>query len=71
MRDFLKVCADFYWVWLLQNVVLEDSDKSDVLRSKRGYDKQYSFDVVFGEESTQEEVYEITTSSLVKDVLNG
>ncbi|XP_063916850.1 kinesin-like protein KIF19 isoform X2 [Zophobas morio] len=54
-----------------KNVVLEDSDKSDVLRSKRGYDKQYSFDVVFGEESTQEEVYEITTSSLVKDVLNG
>ena len=52
-------------------MVLEDSDKSDVLRSKRGYDKQYSFDVVFGEESTQEEVYEITTSSLVKDVLNG
>lgn len=55
----------------MQNVILEDNDKSDVLRQKRGYEKQYSFDVVFGEDSTQEEVYEVTTSSLVKDVLNG
>ncbi|KAH0813427.1 hypothetical protein GEV33_009364 [Tenebrio molitor] len=54
-----------------KNVVLEDNDRSDVLRQKRGYDKQYNFDVVFGEDSTQEEVYEVTTNSLVKDVLNG
>lgn len=57
---------------IFQNVILEDeTDKSDVLRQKRGTDRQYSFDVVFGENSTQEEVYEVTTSSLVKDVLNG
>jgi hypothetical protein len=61
----------FVEVWVLQNVVLEDNDRSDVLRQKRGYDKQYNFDVVFGEDSTQEEVYEVTTNSLVKDVLNG
>lgn len=55
-----------------QNIVFEDEpDKNDILRQKRGADKQYSFDVVFGEDSTQEDVYEVTTSSLVKDVLNG
>lgn len=57
---------------MFQNVILEDeTDKNDVLRQKRGADRQYSFDVVFGEDSTQEEVYKVTTSSLVKDVLNG
>lgn len=58
---------------MFQNIILEDdTDKNDVLRQKRGgADKQYSFDVAFGEDSTQEEVYEVTTSSLVKDVLNG
>ncbi|EFA08129.2 kinesin-like protein KIF19 [Tribolium castaneum] len=54
-----------------KNIVIEDSDRSDVLRQRRSYDKQYSFDVVFGENSTQEEVYKVTTSSLVQDVLNG
>ncbi|KAF5280510.1 hypothetical protein FQA39_LY18032 [Lamprigera yunnana] len=52
-------------------VIEDDTDKNDVLRHKRGADKQYSFDVVFPENSTQEEVYEITTSSLVKDVYNA
>lgn len=57
---------------MFQNVILGDeTDKNDVLRQKRGTDRQYSFDVVFGEDSSQEEVYEVTTSSLVKDVLNG
>ncbi|XP_017784963.1 PREDICTED: kinesin-like protein KIF19 isoform X2 [Nicrophorus vespilloides] len=55
-----------------KNVIIGDyADKNDVLRQKRGSDKQYSFDVVFGEDSTQEEVYEKTTGSLVKDILNG
>ncbi|KAJ8957441.1 hypothetical protein NQ318_004921 [Aromia moschata] len=54
-----------------KHIVMEETDKNDVLRQKRGVDKQYSFDVVFGEDSTQEDVYEVTTSSLVKDVLNG
>ncbi|XP_045477693.1 kinesin-like protein KIF19 isoform X2 [Harmonia axyridis] len=55
-----------------KHVILEDNEKSIRNQSsRRGNDKQYSFDVVFGEESTQEGVYEVTTSSLVKDVLNG
>nr|CAH7728393.1 unnamed protein product [Callosobruchus chinensis] len=54
-----------------KHIVLEDTDKFDVTRQKRALDKRYSFDVVFGENSTQEEVYEVTTSRLVKDVLNG
>lgn len=56
---------------MFQYVVLEDGDKVDAIRQKKCLDKQYSFDVVFGEESTQDEVYEVTTSNLVKDVLNG
>ncbi|KAF7278653.1 hypothetical protein GWI33_008103 [Rhynchophorus ferrugineus] len=54
-----------------KTVILEDADKNDPLRHKRVYDKQYTFDVVFGEHSTQEDVYEVTTRNLVKDVLNG
>ncbi|KRT86712.1 Kinesin [Oryctes borbonicus] len=56
-----------------KDVFLEDdnNEKYKALRQKRGSDKQYSFDVVFSEDSTQEEVYNVTTSSLVKDVLNG
>ncbi|VEN36508.1 unnamed protein product [Callosobruchus maculatus] len=54
-----------------KHIILEDTDKFDVTRQKRALDKRYSFDVVFGENSTQEEVYEVTTSRLVKDVLNG
>ncbi|KAL3272875.1 hypothetical protein HHI36_014336, partial [Cryptolaemus montrouzieri] len=53
------------------NVILEDNEKSIRNQNRRGADKQYSFDVVFGEESSQEEVYDVTTSSLVKDVLSG
>jgi hypothetical protein len=38
----------------LQLVVLEDEgDKNDVLRQKRGGQRQYSYDVVFGEDATQ------------------
>ncbi|XP_049817903.1 kinesin-like protein KIF19 isoform X2 [Aethina tumida] len=54
-----------------KSIVLEDPDKFDVLRQKKGVDKQYCFDVVFGEESNSQEVYDVTTSGLVKDVLNG
>lgn len=55
-----------------KNVVIGDeADKNDILRQKRGTDRKYSFDVVFGETSTQDEVYDTTTSKLVKDVLNG
>lgn len=52
--------------------MLEDGvDKHDVLRQKRGADKQYNFDISFGEESSQEHVYEVTTRPLVHDVMNG
>nr|CAI5826760.1 unnamed protein product [Callosobruchus analis] len=54
-----------------KHIIIEDSDKFDVTRQRRALDKRYSFDVVFGEDSTQEEVYEVTTSRLVKDVLSG
>ncbi|KAJ8979399.1 hypothetical protein NQ317_015828 [Molorchus minor] len=54
-----------------KNIVILEDDRNDVLRQKRGVDKQYSFDVVFGEDSTQEEVYAVTTRDLIKDVLNG
>ncbi|GLH11354.1 Kinesin-like protein KLP2 [Gryllus bimaculatus] len=54
-------------------VVLEDAegDKNDVLRQKRGSERRYVYDVAFGEQSTQEEVYRGTTSRLVQDVLLG
>ncbi|XP_018575134.1 kinesin-like protein KIF19 [Anoplophora glabripennis] len=54
-----------------KHIIFEESDKNDLLRQKRAVEKQYSFDVVFGEDSTQEDVYKVTTSSLVKDILNG
>lgn len=41
------------------------------MRQKRGADKQYNFDISFGEESSQEHVYEVTTRPLVHDVMNG
>nr|XP_029709616.1 kinesin-like protein KIF19 isoform X2 [Aedes albopictus] len=37
----------------------------------RNKPKKYNYDYVFGEKSTQEEVYKTTTTSLVQDVLNG
>ncbi|KAK6623854.1 hypothetical protein RUM44_010710 [Polyplax serrata] len=54
-------------------VILEENeaDKNDVLRHNRGSDRQYVFDAVFGENSTQEMIFERTTKGLVKDVLEG
>ncbi|XP_024940818.1 kinesin-like protein KIF19 isoform X2 [Cephus cinctus] len=54
-------------------VLLEDADteKGDILRQKRGIPKQYLYDIVFGEDSTQEAVYEGTTKPLIQDVLHG
>lgn len=37
----------------------------------KGRPKKYNYDFVFGEESSQEDVYRITTAPLVKDALNG
>ncbi|XP_066588889.1 kinesin-like protein KIF19 [Prorops nasuta] len=49
-------------------VILDDVEGD---RIKRGTPRQYLYDVVFGEDSTQEAVYEGTTKSLVQDILNG
>ncbi|XP_047359619.1 kinesin-like protein KIF19 isoform X2 [Vespa velutina] len=40
-------------------------------KSKRSFPRQYLYDIVFGEDATQEVVYEGTTKNLVQDVLNG
>ncbi|XP_063240330.1 kinesin-like protein KIF19 isoform X1 [Bacillus rossius redtenbacheri] len=52
-------------------VMEDDSAKLGVLRQKRPGDRQYVFDFVFKEESSQEEVYSATTRPLVSDVLDG
>ncbi|XP_011877860.1 PREDICTED: kinesin-like protein KIF19, partial [Vollenhovia emeryi] len=49
-------------------VMLEDQDGD---KQKRAVPRQYLYDMVFGEASTQVEVYEGTTKNLVQDVLNG
>jgi hypothetical protein len=39
---------------MLQTALLEDEgDKNDVLRHKRGGERRYMYDAVFGEDSTQ------------------
>jgi kinesin family protein 18/19 len=38
---------------------------------KRSSERQYMFDVAFGSDSTQEEVYKVTTRPLVRSVLDG
>ncbi|XP_037082432.1 kinesin-like protein KIF19 [Pollicipes pollicipes] len=48
-----------------------DGDKKDVLRQKRRHEKQFVYDMAFGEHSTQKELYERTTRGLVDDVLQG
>lgn len=48
-----------------------DAGKNDHLRQNRNKDKQFMFDRLFGEDSTQKEVYEETTKVLVEDVLKG
>ncbi|XP_023715560.1 kinesin-like protein KIF19 isoform X3 [Cryptotermes secundus] len=54
-------------------VVMEDEgDKNDVLRQKRGGgERRYVYDAVFGEDSTQDMVYEATSRGLVLGVLMG
>ena len=47
------------------------SKKIDHLRERRNNERQYVFDVVFGADSTQEEVYTATTKHLVNNVLAG
>ncbi|XP_075973169.1 kinesin family member 19A [Anticarsia gemmatalis] len=53
-------------------VLEEEADsRRDVLRQRRLNDKHYVYDRVFGEDSTQEEVYDAVCAPLVKDTLRG
>lgn len=47
-----------------KSLLLDDAGKKEKPR-------RYLYDYVFSETSTQEEVYQATTSPLIKDVLNG
>jgi len=50
---------------------LKQGPPRDPLRKHRSNERQYVFDSTFGADSTQKEVYEKTTQSLVKSVLEG
>ncbi|KAJ2946038.1 hypothetical protein O0L34_g4956 [Tuta absoluta] len=56
-----------------KTLVLEDDTdiRRDVLRTRRINEKHYVYDRVFGEDSTQEEVYETVCAPLVADTLRG
>ena len=59
---------------ILHKMVLLASTKSkkvDHLRSHRNNERQYVFDVVFGPDSSQEDVYNSTTKHLVDNVMAG
>ena len=43
----------------------------NTLGKNRSNERQYVFDMTFGADSTQQEVYEKTTQPLVKSVLEG
>ena len=47
------------------------SRQPDHLRKRRNNERQYLFDIAFGADSTQEEVYLKTTKPLVDSVLRG
>lgn len=46
-------------------------DQEDVLRVNRSRERQFTFDMVFDPRTTQQDVYEKTTKSLLNGVLNG
>ncbi|XP_043199191.1 kinesin-like protein KIF19, partial [Amphibalanus amphitrite] len=48
-----------------------DGDKNDVLRQKRRHEKHFVYDLAFGEDSSQKQLYEKTTKPLIGDVLQG
>lgn len=57
----------------LQLVVLLDpnEDSDDILRANRSREKKYVFDRTFDPLSSQEEVYQHTTSNLIGYVTSG
>ena len=46
-------------------------DKADILRANRNREKQYAFDYVFEQKSTQESAYLHTAKFLIHGVLDG
>ncbi|KAM3826815.1 kinesin-like protein KIF19 [Vipera latastei] len=56
-----------------QIMVLMDpsEDPEDILRANRSREKTFIFDMVFGPQATQEEVYLSTTKSLIEGVISG
>ncbi|KAM6424005.1 kinesin-like protein KIF19 [Liasis olivaceus] len=56
-----------------QIVVLMDpmEDPEDILRANRSREKTFIFDMVFGPQATQEEVYLSTTKNLIEGVISG
>ncbi|XP_058013758.1 kinesin-like protein KIF19 [Ahaetulla prasina] len=46
-------------------------DPEDILRANRSREKTFIFDMVFGPQATQEEVYVSTTKSLIEGVISG
>lgn len=54
-------------------IVLMDpmEDPDDILRANRSRERQFVFDMVFDAKSTQQDVFEKTTKSLLPGVLNG
>ena len=54
----------------LRDAVPHDRRKQDHLRQKRSNDRQYLFDAAFGSDSSQSEVYDVTTRPLVDSVLD-
>ena len=65
--------------FVMQMVLLLDASSNskhrgappDPLRKRRSNERQYVFDATFGADSTQQEVYEKTTKSLIQSVLDG
>ena len=59
--------------YFVQMVLLASTKakKVDHLRERRNNERQYVFDVVFGADSSQEEVYTSTTKHLVDNVMAG
>ncbi|KAI5723986.1 hypothetical protein M8J76_013845 [Diaphorina citri] len=56
-----------------ERIVVEEveREKEKHLRSKRPTEKQFNYDIVLGEDATQDDVYQATTKNLVRDVLLG
>ena len=61
-------------VQTMENVVIvtdPSHDVDDILRGRRSHEKRYAFDHVFGPGASSEDVFEATTTGLVKPVMDG